>query len=58
MANDLDAPVNVLILSPEDGGTPEDPLNVIPDDYEEDFGIEDYEQAKHWADIKHQYIHH
>ena len=43
--NDLAAPVNILIKNPEDGGSLSDPLNVIPDEYEEDFEIEAYDQV-------------
>ena len=46
--NDLGPQVNIVLQNPEAGGSPNDPLNVIPDEYEEDFEIEDY-QAQHWA---------
>merc|ERR1719270_2611853 len=45
--NDLAAPVNILIKNPEDGGSLSDPLNVIPDEYEEDFEIEAYDQDEY-----------
>jgi len=41
--NDLGPQVNIVLQNPEAGGSPNDPLNVIPDEYEEDFEIEDYQ---------------
>ena len=43
--SDLSPQVNIVV--PDAGGSASDPLNVIPDEYEEyeEFGIEDYDQA-------------
>ncbi len=43
--DDLSPQVNIVV--PDAGGSASDPLNVIPDEYEEyeDFGIEDSYQA-------------
>ena len=43
---DLSPQVNIVV--PDAGGSASDPLNVIPDEYEEyeDFGIEDSYQAR------------
>ena len=46
--DDISAQVNILVQNAKDGGSPTDPLNVIPDEYEyeEDFGIEEFDQEK------------
>ena len=46
---DLVPQLNIVVQSPEDGGSLSDPLNVIPDeyeeyDYEDDLRVLDYEE--------------
>ena len=36
-APDLSPQVNIVVQNPESGGSLSDPLNVIPDEYEEDY---------------------
>ena len=50
--DDLIPQLNIVVQSPEDGGSLTDPLNVIPDEYEdyEDYAedTDDYEE-QHWV---------
>ena len=50
--DDLIPQLNIVVQSPEDGGSLTDPLNVIPDEYEdyEDYAedTDDYKE-QHWV---------
>ena len=50
--DDIIPQLNIVVQSPEDGGSLTDPLNVIPDEYEdyEDYeeDTDDYEE-QHWV---------
>ena len=46
--DDLIPQFNIVVQSPEDGGSLSDPLNVIPDQYE-DYEYDEEDEEQYWV---------